>query len=144
MCQCLSPPDVRRSMHAAGLVEAEKHKWIESEKAGRDLGDWAIRCWVREHWNGFLRDRWLEHLQGRGYWIELEQSDFGLLQYKFQDSTLLDEITFRLRNGSENLDIICWAIEESLPIEEIIEILYAFDINGKRIECQLLNRLSHS
>ncbi|MEO6811055.1 MAG: hypothetical protein ABI353_18245 [Isosphaeraceae bacterium] len=131
-------------MHVVGLVEAEKHKWIESEKAGHDLGEWAIRCWVREHWNGFLRDRWLEHLQGRDYWIELEQSDFGLLQQKFQDSNFLDEITFRLRNGSENLDILCWAIEDSLPVEEIIDILYAFDINGKRIECQLLDRLSHS
>ena len=71
MCQCSTPamevvrPSVRMSVHDQGEQEAKRHKWIESEKAGRDLGESAIRCWVREHWNGFLRARWLEHLQGR-------------------------------------------------------------------------------
>ena len=67
MCQCQSVtteivrPSIRYSVHERGEVEAQRHKWIESEKAGRDLGNWAILCWVRDHWNGFLRERWLEH-----------------------------------------------------------------------------------
>src|SRR3954447_3604198 len=105
MCQCSPPPTdssrsiVRLSVHEIGRVEAERHKWIESEKAGRDLGEWAIRCWIREHWNGFLRERWLEHLQGRNFWIELDHDDFGLLQRAFQDSELIEAIVGRLKAG---------------------------------------------
>lgn len=29
--------------------EIMKHKWIESEKAGTDLGDTAVLDWVRKH-----------------------------------------------------------------------------------------------
>ena len=55
-------------------------------------GEWAIRCWVRHHWNGFLREKWLEHLEGRTFWIELDHDDFGLLQRAFRDSELIGEI----------------------------------------------------
>ncbi|MBV8077383.1 MAG: hypothetical protein JO284_13335, partial [Planctomycetaceae bacterium] len=48
-------PDVRLSVHDQGAVEAQRHKWIASEQAGCDLGDGAIRGWVKSHWNGFLR-----------------------------------------------------------------------------------------
>jgi hypothetical protein len=41
------------------LEEILKHKWIESEKAGYDLGDQAVWDWVknyafefREYWEG--------------------------------------------------------------------------------------------
>src|SRR5712671_3379360 len=43
--------------------EADRFKWIESEKAGQDLGELAVRQWVKQHWCGYLRARWLEHLQ---------------------------------------------------------------------------------
>src|SRR3954462_3928961 len=98
MCQCSLPTteavkaSVKMSVHRIGEEEAQRHKWIESEKAGRDLGEWAIRCWVREHWNGFLRERWLEHLQGRTFWIELDHDDFGLLQREFQNPVLIEVI----------------------------------------------------
>src|SRR5215472_6200755 len=103
MCQCsASTTEVawssrKMSVHDQGEQEAKRYKWIESEKAGRDLGEWAIRCWVREHWNGFLRARWLEHLQGRTYWIELDHNDFGLLQREFRDSPLINDIVQRLK-----------------------------------------------
>jgi len=108
------------------------------------LGEWAIRCWVREHWNGFLRDRWLEHLQGRTFWIELDHNDFGLLQRAFQDSLLIDEILQRLKGGRENLDILNWAIDNEQPMDEVLEILEALDINSRRIECLLASRLSQA
>ncbi len=150
MYQCSSitvqdvQPFVRQSVHDHGAKEAERHKWIESEKAGRDLGEAAIRCWVREHWNGFLRAKWLEHLQGRAYWIELDHNDFCLLQIAFQDSNLIDAIVERLKVGKENLDVLNWAIDNDLPIEEVLEILIALDINSRRIECQFVSRLAHS
>jgi hypothetical protein len=132
------------SVHDLGEVEAQRHKWIESEKAGRDLGEWAIRCWVRQHWNGFLRAKWLEHLEGRTFWIELDQDDFGLLHRSFQNSTLFSEIVRRLKSGQENLDILNWAIDSMLNMEEVFEILETLDINSRRIECLLDIRLSQA
>jgi hypothetical protein len=148
MCQCSPPatqaarPNIRLSIHRIGEEEAQRHKWIESEKAGRDLGEWAIRCWIREHWNGFLRERWLEHMQGRTFWIELDHDDFGLLQRAFQDSDLIEEILQRLKARWENLDVLCWAIDEHLPMMQVLEILESLDINSRRIECQLEKRLT--
>lgn len=142
MCQC-SPtatqaarPNDRRSVHRIGEEEAQKHKWIESEKAGRDLGEWAIRGWVREHWNGFLRARWLEHLQGRTFWIELDHDDYGLLQREFRESALIDDILSMLKVGHENLNVLNWAIDHDLPMDEVLEILETLDINSRRIECR--------
>ena len=83
-------PGLRLSVHDRGAVEAQRHKWIESEKAGRDLGEWAIRGWVRQHWNGFLREKWLEHLEGRTFWIELDHDDFGLLQNARSSDSISD------------------------------------------------------
>ena len=137
-------PNIRLSVHDRGAVEAQRHKWIESEKAGRDLGEWAIRCWVRQHWNGFLREKWLEHLEGRTFWIELDHDDFGLLQRSFQDSELIGEILRRLKCGQENLDVLNWAINVKLDMEEVFEILETLDINSRRIECLLETRLSQA
>src|SRR5436305_2920420 len=69
--------------------EADRFKWIESEKAGQDLGELAVRQWVKQHWCGYLRARWLEHLQGKTFWIELDCGDFGLLKQRFLDQALL-------------------------------------------------------
>jgi hypothetical protein len=150
MRQCSPPPmemvrpSVRLSVRVRGSEEAQQYKWIESEKAGRDLGEWAIRCWVREHWNGFLRARWLEHLQGRTFWIELDDDDFGLLQREFRDSTLIEEILSLLKAGKENLNVLNWALDRHLPMEEVLEILEALNINSRRIEFLLDSRLSHT
>ncbi|MDB5352966.1 MAG: hypothetical protein JWN86_4213 [Planctomycetota bacterium] len=150
MCQCsqmeasTTRKAPRYSVFTEGEVEALQFKWIESEKAGRDLGEWAIRCWVREHWHGFLRHRWLEHLQGRTFWIELDHDDFGLLLHAFRDSELLDEVLWRLKCGWENLEVLCWALDERLDMDEVIDLLEMLDINSRRIECQFAFRLSHA
>jgi hypothetical protein len=138
------PPEVRHSVFEEGWEEAERFKWIESEKAGRNLGESAIRAWVRFHWNGFLRARWLEHLQGRAYWIELDHDDFALLQRAFRGSRIIDEILWRLKCGWENLHLICWAREIGLPMDEVLDILEKLDINSRRLEFQLESRLIES
>ena len=134
----------RRSVFAQGEVEALEFKWILSEKAGHDVGDWGIRLWVREHWHGFLRDRWLEHLQGRTFWIELDHDDFGLLGREFPNANLIDEIVWRLKAGWENLDVLCWALEDDQEMAEVVEILEMLDINSRRIECQFALSLSQA
>ena len=125
----------KSSVYTDGEQEALRFKWIESEKAGCDLGEAAIRRWVKCHWWGYLRARWLEHLQGKRFWVELDRGDFGLLQRRFHDNTLLlDRILDRLKAGQENLDIICWAQAWGIPIEPVLQILEALDINSRRLE----------
>jgi hypothetical protein len=125
----------RMSLYQCGEEEAQRFKWIESEKAGRDLGETAIRAWIGQHWNGFLRHRWLEHLQGKTFWIELDQGDFGLLQTALGASPLIDPILDHFKHGRENLDIILWARMKHLPMDEVLEILEALDVNSRRLEC---------
>ncbi len=153
MCQC-SPPatqtvrqSARLSVHRIGEEEAQQFKWIESQKAGRDLGEAAIRCWVHDHWRGFLRARWLEHLQGRTFWIELDNDDFGLLQREFRDSELINPVLAMLKKGEENLAVLDWAQRAQLSrdeILEILEILEALDINSRRIECRFGTRIAQT
>src|SRR4051794_40109794 len=122
------------SVYADSEKEILQFKWIESEKAGCDLGEAAIRRWVKEHWWGYLRARWLEHLQGTRFWVELDRGDFGLLQREFRDSSLLlDRILDRLKAGQENLDIILWAQDWNISIEPVIQILEVLDINSRRL-----------
>jgi hypothetical protein len=131
----ISQSSIRRnSIYADCEMEAARFKWIESEKAGFDLGETAIRKWVKEHWSGYLRAKWLEHLQGKCFWIELDRGDFGLLQNQFQEQRdLLDPILDRLKCGQENLDIICWAYSTKLPLDVVLHILEALDINSRRL-----------
>src|SRR4051812_17111346 len=82
---------VKCSVWADSQQEIDRFKWIESERAGRDLGEAAIRAWIRQHWCGYLRARWLEHIQGKTYWIELDRNDYGILLSSFQDKALLVE-----------------------------------------------------
>src|SRR5262245_13568216 len=122
------------SVYTESEKEALRFKWIESEKAGRDLGDAAIKRWVKDHWCGYLRARWLEHLQGKRFWVELDRGDFGLLQRRFHDnSLLLDRILDRLKAGKENLDIIMWALEWGIATTAVLDILEALDINSRRL-----------
>jgi hypothetical protein len=122
------------SVYEEGQKEADRFKWIESEKAGFDLGENAIRHWVKDHWCGYLRAKWLEHLEGRKFWVELDRGDFGLLRRCFQEKTLLlDRILDRLKAGQENLEIILWAIDWGIPMAVVFEILEALDINSRRL-----------
>jgi len=122
------------SVYADCEQEAAVYKWIESEKAGRDLGETAIRRWVQQHWCGYLRARWMEHLQGKRFWVELDRNDFGLLQREFRDDyLLLDRILDRLKAGQENLDIIMWAQAWGLDMRQVLRILEALDINSRRL-----------
>lgn len=130
------PEPERQSVYHHCEQEMMIHKWIESQKVGYDLGEEAIRQWVQMHWTGYLRARWVEHLQGKCFWAELHRCDYGLLQRKFQDrSQLLDLILNQLKAGKENLDVLHWAYKEDhICIESVLEILEALDVNSSRIQ----------
>lgn len=128
------PPVVTKSVYTDCREEEDRHKWIESEKAGYDLGEGCIRRWVQEHWTGYLRARWVEHLQGKCFWIELDGGDFGLLQREFQgQQDLLDAILGQLKSGKENLHVIIWAVFNGIPSEPVQQILQALNLNSRRL-----------
>ncbi len=130
----LPPPDERYSLFEEATKEAHRHKWIESEKAGRDIGDSAIRDWHKRYWRQFCRERWIEHLQGERFWNELDNNDFGLLQRRFHDNQeLVRRIIEKLRSGGENLDIINWSVDQSMNLDEVIEVLRILDVNSRRL-----------
>jgi len=64
----------RSSVYKEFLAEREeilRHKWIESEKAGRDIGfDNALQDWVRNH-----RDKWLANRRTPSPTAALNQSN---------------------------------------------------------------------
>lgn len=135
---------VKESLHQRSLEEALKHKWIESEKRGHDMGEDAIRQWILKHWKDYLRKCWIEHLEGRHYWIELSADDFRLLEKRQFSSMHFDTVLTMLKEQccGENLPIINWAIDNKLSrreFDEIIEILAYLDVNSARLECQLLS-----
>jgi hypothetical protein len=125
----------RRSVYADSEQEILKFKWIESQRAGRDLGEEAVKQWVINHWSGFLRARWIEHLQGIYYWTELDSGDFALLQRESADRLwLLHDIVERLKLGHENLNLLDWACECKITRELILDILERLHINSKRLK----------
>ena len=123
------------SLYEEALREAERHKWIESQKRGRDLGDHAIREWYRLHWPQYCRFRRLEHLRGSCRWAEFNDEPFGhLFSLIVQGDLLADRILDRIYAGYENLGIINWAIDWGLPIDRVLDILAQIDVNRARLE----------
>ena len=129
----------RCSLHDESWLEALRERWIRSQEAGHDMGEQAIRQWVQKHWRGFLRERWIEHMQGCKFWVELPREEFGLLKRRalVDARDLLDEIIEQVRCGAENLDIIRWARRTKSAAEQltIFEILCLININAHRLRC---------
>lgn len=125
---------VKQSVWADCQREIDFFKWVESERVGYDLGETAIRQWIKDHWSGYLRARWVEHLQGKSFWTELDSGDFGLMQRDFKEKALLlDRIFDRIVAGQENLHILLWAQSWCIPKADVLEILTSLDINSKRL-----------
>lgn len=122
------------SLFEVSACEAHSHKWIESEKAGRDLGDQAIADWYCKYWRLFCRECYIEHLQGERFWLELDAGDFGLLRGKFHENMELVNIIIDIfKNGGENLDVVNYAIGQKIDVDEVLSLLQALDINARRI-----------
>lgn len=125
---------VQMSIYALARTEANRHKWIESEKAGRDIGEQAVDDWFRRHWRKWCRERWLEHLKGERCWDEFGRGYFGLLRRKIHPNVqLVERIVSLLRRGEENLSVLRWAVEQGESVEEAIQILRSLDVNSGRL-----------
>ena len=127
-----------KSIFEQASREAYGHKWIESEKAGYDIGDSAIEDWHRRFWHQFVRERWIQHIRGEVFWRELDNDDFAILQKEFDDCReQTDAIVKMLEGGGENLDIVQWAIETGQDMEVVLHILGRLDLNSHRLASKL-------
>ncbi|MBS0260442.1 MAG: hypothetical protein JSS02_00690 [Planctomycetes bacterium] len=122
------------SLYEEGQREAERHKWIQSQKYGRDLGSEALEDWYTRYWPLFCRLKCLEHLHGWRSWNEFAPEDFGLIGKLLRDGDLLLEMILdRAHAGMENLDILVWAHEWNLPMKRIIYILEQLNLNRAQL-----------
>lgn len=127
---------VVHSLTAHALYAIDRHKWIESERNGRDLGDNAVGDWIDRHWRGYARARLMEHLYGWRCWGGFGEDDFGLLtrvtiEHHVSRHTL-ERVYQILAAGGENLDVIVWAQSEGADLVPIMWLLDRIDINAKR------------
>ena len=122
-----------RSLFQKALRAAEEYKYLESEKAGQDLGPGAIDDWQRRHWTIWLRHRWVEHLLGETCWEEFAPERFGRLRALFAAHVrLLDEVIERVRHGAENIDVLCWAAAERRDLAAVVRMLCELRLNEIR------------
>gem|GEM_PF-1491658 len=135
-CVVAVPEDVRpRSIYSAALEEAYKHKWIESQKSGHDLGDSALKDWFRKYWLPFCRAKRLEHVEGMQKWSEFAETEFGqVFQLIMVDDLLCDRVLDRMENGFDNLEIINWGLAWGLPMDRVLDLLELININRARLE----------
>jgi hypothetical protein len=125
---------VRLSVYREAEKEIEVHRWVESEQAGRDLGVDAEVGWSKSYWLRFYRRRFVRHLRGEAMFEEFDLHSFGIVNGRLTaDRVLLDSVLDHIGNGDENLTIILWAQSQSLPMEQVIEILEAVNINSQKL-----------
>lgn len=123
------------SLYAEADVEAQRHKWILSERHGHDLGESAIRDWYHRHWLHYCRLKRLEHVRGMKCWLEFGDETFGCVYTLIVSRDLLtDRILDRIDAGHENLGILNWAIDWGLPVDRVIDLLTKIDVNRARLE----------
>jgi hypothetical protein len=112
----------------------QEHKWIESEKAGRDLGADARKDWIEHYWCPFYRSRLVQHLRGEAFFDEFDTKCFGIVPGRLGEAAgLLNFVLERIKDGAENLDLFRWGCEQQVPSNELLQVLIAADINGNRL-----------
>ncbi len=124
------------SLTAHALAAIDRHKWIESERVGRDLGDAAVGDWIDRYWKGWVRARLIEHLYGWRCWGAFDRHQFGLLHRSTVEHHLAPD-TLRvvagiLGEGGENLDVLTWAMHAGEPLEPLLWLLDRIDVNAHR------------
>lgn len=134
--QTLANGMVVHSLTAHALCAIDRHKWIESQQAGFDLGNACAEDWIEHFWKGWTRSKLMEHLYGWRCWGAFGESDFGLLLRESVEHhvsrPLLEQVAQILADGGENLDVINWAISADTDVDSILWLLNRIDINAKR------------
>ncbi|RPI74189.1 MAG: hypothetical protein EHM42_15675, partial [Planctomycetaceae bacterium] len=115
---------MEQSIYVECWNEVDRHKWIESQKKGCDLGQAAVRDWFRRYWPIYCRIARLEHVAGLRYWREFPAEDFRLLE-RLQDDEHIEAIEWILPlawKGKENLNLIVGARDTPIPLARIMKV----------------------
>jgi len=124
-----------RSVVDEAWIEAHKHKWIESQKRGYDVGDAALRDWFHQHWPLFCRRKYVQHLHGDTFWREFSDDKFGVLnQIPIEDRKVFDTVLGHVYNGMENLCILNFALQTEYPLDMVRQLLGIIDMNNYRLQ----------
>lgn len=126
---------MEQSIYVECWHEVDRHKWIESQKLGRDLGEVAVRDWFRRYWPIYCRVARLEHVAGLRYWREFPADDFRLLE-RLQDPEHHEAVAWIMPlawEGKENLNLIDGAIENGLPLDRVMRVLTALHLNAGQL-----------
>ena len=132
----LADGEVEYSLTAHALAELERHRWIESEKRGGDIGIRAYDHWIEHCWNGWVRSKLLEHMYGWRRWSAFKPDLFGLMRRGTVErevpSSVLHRVAAILGQGGENLDVITWAVDGTDVLPNVLWLLEQIDINAAR------------
>lgn len=123
------------SVYELARLQAERHRWLESQKQGRDVGPQALQDWSRTHWTRFCRWRYLEHLLGYCRYREFDLRCFASL-LEHQDWRLDPVMEFTLhqmlRQDREQLDVLVLA-----PLDfnrhRLLSVLRLLNLNDARL-----------
>ena len=120
-------------------LEIERHKWIESEKAKRDVGQAAVADWLKRFWWRFCRWRRIEHVEGVHRWYEFSHEDFAKVLRPILENDRLVLVILELmktdrRRVINDLEVIEWARDAGVPMERVLEILGEIQINVARLD----------
>lgn len=125
---------VRHKVYEQAVKAIQEHKWLQSEKAGRDVGSEAAQDWNRRYWLRFYRERFVQHLRGEAFFEEFGVECYRLVTGSIAASReVLDTVLDKVQEGAENLELICWARRHRLPQDQVLEILKTLNINSRRL-----------
>ncbi len=122
---------VQESLPVEARRHADAHRWWESERYGRDLGNAAYRDWYNRYWPAFCRWRWYEHITGKRWFIEFGAESYGRLADVHSDPDVRFVLHSYLEHGWENLQILYYA-PGHYSRNALLQVLLALDINGLR------------
>ena len=126
--------------HAAADYAARKY--LDWERLSYDVEETASEHWQSRFWRLWFRARWVEHVLGDKLWIEMGDEHFALLkQDRPHHSLLVNRVADRLVVGWENLDLILWAQDWGLDLDEIIEVLKKININHIQVSGEPIETL---
>jgi len=128
--------------HAAADYAAKKH--LDWERLSYNVDQTVSEDWRRRFWRLWFRYRWVEHVIGEKFWIEMGPERFGILkQGRQHNPVLVSRVADRLMYdaGLENLNIILWASDWGLDLDEVVAILKRININDVRVNGQSIERL---
>ena len=117
------------------MEELARHKWNEGCRLGYDLGDRAIDLWEKQHWYGYVRERWIQHITGTNFWEEFNPQEYDIIHREHMGpDEVVEFVIEKLRWGWEQLDFCHRQYEKNVQPEYVHIVLSRLNINDHRYE----------